>query len=375
MADEPIAPAGAAFDLENAGYVPMPEATGRREGAPIGGDNGSLREAAGGLADPPDRIVVREYLDRNGQPVATNEAVTLARAGRDYAEALAADQAAAERLANADSAEAVAEATETAEPDTEAAENDPATGEGDADGLDPELRKALEHPQVRQAIEQRIGEVEQARQGYLDGLAAATKIAQVSFLSQFPELAAVAPDGMSAALEQMSRQDPAKFARVQALVAATEQLFAEQRQDGLRQAEASRRGFHDFARSEDARFEATLKGEAPETRRAVADEIIAAAGASGIEADELMRLFDSEPIMRNSAFQKMMYEAGKYRLLIKARDAATTRAVPSVQRPGTARAPAERDRADLRTLSSRLSNSGNIRDAVALYHARKSQQR
>ena len=211
--------------------------------------------------------------------------------------------------------------------------------------------------------------------GYLNGLAAATQIAQVSFLSQFPELAAVAPENLSAALGQMSRQDPAKFARVQAMVATTGQLFAQQQQESLRQAEAARQGFHDFARSEDARFEATLKGEAPEIQRAVAAEIIASAGASGVEEAELMRLFNSEPVMRNAAFQRMMYDAGKYRLMMKAKDAIATRPVPPVQRPGMARAPAERECADLRTLSTRLSNSGDIRDAVALYHARKSHQR
>ena len=66
---------------------------------------------------------------------------------------------------------------------------------------------------------------------------------------------------------------------------------------------------------------------------------------------------------------------GMHRLMMKAKDAIATRPVPPVQRPGMARAPAEREHADLRTLSARLSNSGDIRDAVALYHARKSQQR
>ena len=88
-----------------------------------------------------------------------------------------------------------------------------------------------------------------------------------------------------------------------------------------------------------------------------------------------MRLFNSEPVMRNAAFQRMMYDAGKYRLMMKAKDAIATRPVPPVQRPGMARAPAEREHADLRTLSAKLSNSGDIKDAVALYHARKSQQR
>jgi hypothetical protein len=71
-------------------------------------------------------------------------------------------------------------------------------------------------------------------------------------------------------------------------------------------------------------------------------------------------------------FRGLQDDAGKYRLMMKAKNALAAKSVPPVQRPGTARTPAERERADLRTLNAKLSNSGDIRDAVALYHARKS---
>jgi Phage terminase large subunit len=66
---------------------------------------------------------------------------------------------------------------------------------------------------------------------------------------------------------------------------------------------------------------------------------------------------------------------GMHRLVMKARDAAAAKPVPPVQRPGMARTPAEREHADLRTLNARLSSSGDIKDAVALYNARKSSKR
>jgi hypothetical protein len=74
-------------------------------------------------------------------------------------------------------------------------------------------------------------------------------------------------------------------------------------------------------------------------------------------------------------FRGMQYDAGKYRLMMKAKDAVATRPVPPVLRPGMARTPAEREHSDLRTLNARLSSSGDIKDAVALYHARKSSRR
>ena len=115
--------------------------------------------------------------------------------------------------------------------------------------------------------------------------------------------------------------------------------------------------------------------ESKAIQRAVSVEIVASARESGVEPAELFRLFNSEPLMRNAVFQRMMYDAGKYRLAIKAKDAAAAKPVPAVQRPGTARSSAEREHADLRTLTARLSNSGDIKDAVALYHARKSNRR
>jgi len=114
-----------------------------------------------------------------------------------------------------------------------------------------------------------------------------------------------------------------------------------------------------------------MKGESRETQAAVGAEILASAKASGVEPAELSRLFSSEPLMRNAVFQRMMYDAGKYRLMMKARDAAAARPLPPVVRPGIARSPGERQQADLRTLSAKLTSSGDIKDAVALYHARK----
>jgi hypothetical protein len=74
-------------------------------------------------------------------------------------------------------------------------------------------------------------------------------------------------------------------------------------------------------------------------------------------------------------FRGMQDDAGKYRLMMKAKEAALARPVPAVQRPGMATTRSERERADIRTLSSKLSASGDIKDAIALYQARKSGKR
>ena len=88
MASDPNAGlTGAAFELASAGYRPMPEADKKQDEEAIGGDRASLYEAAEQRSNSRETPVVRRYLDGSGKPVAANEAVTLARAGRDYAEA------------------------------------------------------------------------------------------------------------------------------------------------------------------------------------------------------------------------------------------------------------------------------------------------
>ena len=388
--------AGAAFDLANAGYAAMPDPRKEPEDPEIGSDGTSLRQAADRISTAPDPIVMRGYLDANGEPAPQNEAITLARAARDYADVTAAERVVSENESSKTLAERVDELRAAAaadDPDAAEFYGFELPEDGEAPGkpvdeagksgnsaeagtdpssrkLDPVLEKALQHPQVLQAIEEQIGEVEKARQSYRDGLLAATQIAQASFLSQFPELAAIAPENLPGALELMSRQDPAKFARVKSLIASSEQLLARQEHEGRLHAELTRQSFQRFAQSEDARLESMLKAEPKATQQAVVAEIMASAKASGIEPSELNRLFNTEPLMRNAIFQRMMYDAGKYRLMMKAKDAAVARKAPPVQRPGTAATRAERERADLRTLSSRLSASGDIKDAVALYRAR-----
>lgn len=404
MTTEPdLAPTGAAYDLANAGYLPMPDPQEEEERETIGSGSASLREAAAQRAEAPGEAIVRRYTGPDGEPAPANEAVSLARASRDYADATALEKLVAEAKTSKELAQRVdAIRTEALANDPEAAKlygfeppqagvGEPApineeAGEGTGErsnfgadpvtsSLDPELDKALQHPQVRHALEEQFGEAERVRQTYLEGLAAATQIAQASLLGQFPELAGIAQENLPGALERLSREEPAKFERVKAMINSTEHLFAQQRAENIRQTELSRQNFENYARAEDARFEVMMKGESREAQAAVGAEILASAKASGVEPAELSRLFHSEPLMRNAVFQRMMYDAGKYRLMIKARDVAAAKPLPPVVRPGVARSQAERQHADLRTLSAKLSSSGDIKDAVALYNARKSGRR
>ncbi|RTM11546.1 MAG: hypothetical protein EKK33_21210 [Bradyrhizobiaceae bacterium] len=388
---------GADFDLVNAGYTQMPDPAREKERQSIDSDSASLREAADQLSDQQPKVVVRQYTNGEGKSADPNEAVTLTRAVRDYASATAGDRTIAENQSSeALAARIDALRAEVAASDPDAPEfygfeppqrsNEPnedidapvdaAEDQGEPRAaLDPDFEQLLRHPQVRLALEEKVGEVERARRSYVDGLDAAMQVAQVSFISQFPELASLAPERLPEALAQIAQQDPAKLQRIQAIIAGSEQLRARQNEEMRRTADAARHNFQNYAKAEDARLETMLKEEARDVRQAVAQEIMASAKASGIEPEEMQRLFDSEPLMRNATFQRMMYDAGKYRLMMKAKDAIAAKPMPPVQRPGMASGRGERDQHDLRALNARLSSTGDLKDAVALYRAKAAARR
>ena len=66
---------------------------------------------------------------------------------------------------------------------------------------------------------------------------------------------------------------------------------------------------------------------------------------------------------------------GMHRLMIKAKDAVAARPLPPVQRPGVAGSRGDQERSDLHSLNARLSSSGDLKDAVALYRARRAGRR
>ena len=130
------------------------------------------------------------------------------------AEAMAADPDAAE-FYGFEPPQAAAGKTESEKSESEKAQSDPAeAGDGGVDGLASEIEKAMQHPQVRQAIEEKIGEAEKTRQSYLSGWPLQLRSRRRALSSRFPELASIAPENLPGALRLMSRQDPAKFARV-----------------------------------------------------------------------------------------------------------------------------------------------------------------
>jgi hypothetical protein len=275
-------------------------------------------------------------------------------------------------------AAAVAEALEASATDGETSDGgDAATPDAeraaDADGeLDPMLENALKHPKVREAIEGELRSAESARQSYVAALETVSGLLRESMFTQFPELKSDTPELFEAALVQLAQRDPARYGQARALGDRLSALQGAQLLQQRGRDDAQRREFAQYAKAEDARFDALVKGEKPEVVQKVANEIIAYASELGVPRDQFLQLCQTEPIMRNAAFQKMMFDAASYRLLQRARNEVAKKVVPPVQRPGVSvdRQAAVRE-GEMRALNARFSANPSLKNAADMLVAQR----
>jgi hypothetical protein len=380
---------GRAADLAGAGFTEMPDPLARKKESGFE----SPRDAADELSaqrDEPAPVIARKYRDADDGTTDAAEAITLQRGARDLTalrnneEDASSDENAArfadeldrQRGDHISSRDADDPERDPAKPDSKAqpAKEKPAV-EATADSVDPKLGEVLKHPRVREAIEQRIGAAENTRNSYAEALGVTQHFARTSFLENFPELAGVPLQQLQPALEMMAQHQPERFGKAMATLDRVATLQAAQQEQQQHQTVAARRQFESFAKAEDARLDTMLNGESSQTQRAVMEEIRAGAREAGVEPAEFMRLFHSDPVMRNAHFQKMMYDAGKYRLAQKSTPKAAARDVPPVQRPGVAGSRSSASAATISALTAKLDRTGSLRDAQALLAAQRRQRK
>jgi hypothetical protein len=115
-----------------------------------------------------------------------------------------------------------------------------------------------------------------------------------------------------------------------------------------------------------------VKGEKPEAVQRVANEIISYAAELGVPREQFMQLCTTEPVMRNAAFQKMMFDAASYRLLQRARNEVAKKVVPPVQRPGVAvDTRAALSEGDMRSLNAKFAGNPSVKNAADVLAAQR----
>jgi len=95
-------------------------------------------------------------------------------------------------------------------------------------GLDPEVERALQHPQIRAAVESELAQAHQAKADYEAKVNEANAWAQASLVHQFPELGRLPVEQWENALMTVQAQDPVRFQKGVGVINQVQRVSAEQ---------------------------------------------------------------------------------------------------------------------------------------------------
>jgi hypothetical protein len=189
--------------------------------------------------------------------------------------------------------------------------------------------------EVQAAIQQELQQTEQARAAYAQQALAAARVAGAALFANFPELASLSAQELPHAISAIAKVNPEKAMAIQAQVQRTQQLWQASQQAEAQRAAIQSQQLQQWAAQQDAVFEREVASkESPETMRKLAETVVGMAEEYGVSKDELAAAWQSQPVMRSAAFQRMMVDAAKYRMATREVVNKIDRSAPPVQRPG-----------------------------------------
>lgn len=238
--------------------------------------------------------------------------------------------------------------------------------------FDPE--KALEHPQVKEAIEKVTAETEAARLQHVSGLAAATQMAEAAFFNQFPELAGLEGEQRVQAFAAIAQNDPQRADQIRASVNGIANLFQQYSTENGKLAAEREESFRNYAKAESDRFEDMIKDTPKAQRTAIEANIVEAIKEYGGDVQAFAKLMQSSEFA-SATVQRLLWDVGKYREIAKAKASVAARPhVPPVQRPGAAGNTRSND-TGIAALTAKLNKTGDLKTAAALVAAKRAARR
>jgi hypothetical protein len=201
------------------------------------------------------------------------------------------------------------------------------------DGIDPEIRAALENPKIRAALEAEVQAAENARHQYAQGARTAVQLSAAAMFSQWPELASLTTEQLPHALAAIQKVDPAKSAAIHAQLQRTQQLWQASRQAEAAQEQIQAQQAAQWARAQDHAYEAAVK-DSPEMKSKLGAEAIAMLKEYGASDDDITAAWNSPGVFRSAVGQRVLRDAAAFRLAQKEAHTKLDRSAPPTQRPG-----------------------------------------
>lgn len=389
MAEELYGQAGVEADHGFEPALPSPFEPPKEDQPTFGSDRGGLEDAASELTkaraenNPP--VVERNYHNfENGEwkdKVADNLTIDARRAARDLAAARE-----LETEAN-DQAEAAALAEETdkvrngaplnsklgEQPDFNQPQPDSPAVDPPAQGLDPELARALQHPQVRQAIEAQVGQATAAVQAYSQATAEVGQIAVAGLLSAFPEMANITTQQLPVVMQSLAQNNPARHAEIMAHINRVDGIYKAHVQAKTATNAIAQHQFKQYAAEQDRAFEESVKDLAPSEVRALGEKAIDLAEKHyGVSRQQLAQLYSTNDVFRSAPFQRMILDATRYHVALERSARPSAKPVPQVQRPGVRESYSGRDSGAADRALVAFRENATPKTAAALLRARRS---
>jgi hypothetical protein len=154
-------------------------------------------------------------------------------------------------------------------------------------------------------------------------------------LGDYPEIMALPPEQREGALVAMAQREPERFDKFMASLNRVAQLQAAQQQQ-QQQAEQRRQAeLSEYAKAESLKFEESIKDVPKAERAAIEANIAEAIMEYGADINEFVKLMQSSEFASATA-QRLLWDVGKYRQIMKAKVVAAAKPPPAVQRPGVA---------------------------------------
>jgi hypothetical protein len=255
-----------------------------------------------------------------------------------------------------------------------------AAAEAQTSPVDP-VARALQDPAVLSAVQAEVqrhsAAAEQARLSYEAGLAQNAAAAAYALIQSFEELQGVRPDQIPTAIQVVAKQNPQ---RAEQMVRHIDQVgrLVEQHQklqvaNYVAQQQETQRQWQSYAVAQDADYTAFEKTRPEAEVKAVRENVLRVLSSTyGLPEADFMRAYQTNPVARSAAMQRMAYDLTAAQL---AREGIAAKAVPpqvpKVVRPGS---PVERvpdSEASLHKLAAKLNQSHSVKDAAAYLAARR----
>ena len=234
-----------------------------------------------------------------------------------------------------------------------------------------EVERLLAIPHVREAVEKLEGDYKSAATAYQQGVEVASFMTRAALADTIPDIISLPPEHQAGALAALAQREPQRYARAAAQINRANQLTALYQEQQHAKTATEEREFSQFAKTESAAFNDAIKDEPKERVREVEKAIIESIKEYGGDDAAFFELFKNTKILHSRVAQRLLYDAGQYRLMKQAVPKAMPKPVPAVQRPGVAPSKGDRAAASIAALDQKLSRSGSVNDAFALLQAKR----